>query len=509
MFAPFSRWFRRYLKNKSTFQLGLSFKLYSLLALASAVGILFSSSLVLTLQRQHFVDDALKLTTRQSRLVNASLEQAMLRNDQVMLDQIVQAAVDQQSIEHIRILDNKGIVHTSSMPTDIGKRLDYTNPTCLFCHTDGERPSNQSTIFTSLGNHETLVNVHVIYNMPQCQSCHDVSDRVLGLTVIEMPMTDLNKQLELGFWRILIAAIFTLVLMVPLFIMAMQRLIFKPIQELTRGMTEIRSGNLDYELGVNNHDELGTLTDAFNVMRNQLKATRAENDTLYKNMHTLAVLKERDRLAGELHDNLAQMLGFINIKAALTDDFLVRNQIDAARNHLLELKNTAKEAYTDVRESIFYLRHANSSGDDLISDLNTFLTEYRTKFGIDARLFVEDECLAEFPSEVQVQVNRIIQEALTNVRKHSGAKQAWVRFERVNHHVRIGIEDDGKGFDPSHLEQSRSKHFGLQIMRERAESVGGELVIDSQLGSGTRVALHVPIFPMIEDPHENTTYFAG
>ena len=500
MFVPFTRWFRRYLENISAFRVGLSFKLYCLIALASVIGILFSSSLVLTLQRQHLVDDALKSTTRQSKLVNASLDQAMLRNDHVMLNQIVQATVDQQSIEHIRILDDKGIVRTSSVPADIGKRLDYTNSTCLFCHTDGERPSNQSAIFTSQANRETLVNVHVIYNMPQCQSCHDASSRVLGLTIIEMPLTDLNKQLENGFWRIFIAAICTLVLMVPLAIMATQRLIFKPIHELTRGMTEIRSGNLDYELSVKNHDELGTLTDTFNEMRNQLKATRAENDTLYKNMHTLAVLKERDRLAGELHDNLAQMLGFINIKAALTDDFLARNQIDVARNHLLELKNTAKEAYTDVRESIFNLRLPVSSRSGLVPLLEDFLIGYRAQSGIDVRLVIDNFQVIRFPAEVEVQVNRIIQEALTNVRKHSGASHAFVRFQCEDHHVRVSIEDNGKGFDANHSNGDGAKHFGLQIMSERASSVGGDLLVDSQVGAGTKIILEMPLMPVIAIP---------
>jgi two-component system nitrate/nitrite sensor histidine kinase NarX len=135
-------------------------------------------------------------------------------------------------------------------------------------------------------------------------------------------------------------------------------------------------------------------------------------------------------LAREMHDNLAQTLGYINLKASMADSELVLKQTNEARASLLELKRAAQEAYTDVRESIFNLRNAPASGDGLLAVLTNSLAEYRAQCGIEAQLYIADGRLAEFPVEVQVQVNRIIQEALTNVRKHSGASRAEVRFGR-------------------------------------------------------------------------------
>jgi signal transduction histidine kinase len=137
------------------------------------------------------------------------------------------------------------------------------------------------------------------------------------------------------------------------------------------------------------------------------------------------------------------------------------------------------------------------------------LLEYREQTGINARLLIEDARLARFPGDVEVQLNRVIQEALTNVRKHSGAKQAWIRFWHVNNHIQITIEDNGKGFDPLHLKNNGAQHFGLAIMRERAESVGGEFQIASQPGLGTKIMLQVPRMPLIEDPDENIKDFVG
>jgi signal transduction histidine kinase len=218
-----------------------------------------------------------------------------------------------------------------------------------------------------------------------------------------------------------------------------------------------------------------------------------ENADLYRQVRNIATLEERDRLAREMHDNLAQSLAYMNIKTALTDDLLSTNQIPQARSNLLELKQIVKEAYADVRESIFSLRTPMASRWGLVPTLQDYLVEYQAHHLIDTQLIVEDESLTRFPAEVEVQVNRIIHEALTNVHKHSGASKAWIRFGRDDRHIRICIEDNGQGFDPAQLEENGSQHFGLQIMRERAESVGGELDISSQIESGTRILLRVPI----------------
>ncbi|MBI5305697.1 MAG: GAF domain-containing protein [Chloroflexi bacterium] len=647
---------------------GLSFKVLLIIVSVSLIGALTSSALVLTLQRQQLIDNSLSATTRLSDGIQASLEYAMFLNDREMANQIIQRIVQKQGIERIRILDAGGAVTVSSLPGEIGKHFDYSNPACQFCHAGHTRPSNQTTIHAVPDQSEVLLNVNLIYNKPQCYQCHVPQEKILGILVVELPLADLSNQLTAAFWRISIAAFVTLGLMAGLMILALRKLIIQPVRDLDKGIAEIRAGNLDYALPAPNHDELGNLAESFDAMRQQLKSSHTEmkrrereatmlhrlmlnisaslelehvldaiargaremldadigvlalndenprqmtvkaclgcrtnildglaipsvesssdpfsakpiyiecwsldlpiprvaelithegivsslaapmwsngrrygyvgvmtrqrrhftrdetelfmrltqqvvvaieNAELYQRVRPLAILEERDRLAREMHDNLAQMLGYMNIKTAITDDQLAKNQIAPARSSLLELKQIVKEAYTDVREVIFNLR-STTSGFGLVHTLGEYLTEYRAHYGIDAQLVVEPGCHADFPPEIQVQVNRIIQEALTNVRKHSGANQTRVRFEQMDRQVRISIEDNGKGFDPAHLNQENHQHVGLQIMRERAESVGGELMIDSRDGSGTRVMLLVPIYPVVEAPHEDTAYLAS
>jgi two-component system sensor histidine kinase DegS len=156
------------------------------------------------------------------------------------------------------------------------------------------------------------------------------------------------------------------------------------------------------------------------------------------------------------------------------------------------MKQATRQIYTDTREAIFHLRNTVSSGADLLPLLNEYLAEYSAHYGLEAHLVVSDGLDAVFPTEVALQLSRIIQEGLTNIRKHARAQHAWVRFERQAGSIRIEIEDDGCGFDRTALGPDGGEHFGLQIMRERAESVGGTVELRSQSGSGTRVIIRLP-----------------
>ncbi|MBM3135705.1 MAG: GAF domain-containing sensor histidine kinase [Chloroflexi bacterium] len=217
-----------------------------------------------------------------------------------------------------------------------------------------------------------------------------------------------------------------------------------------------------------------------------------ENARLYQQVRHLAALEERDRLARELHDYLAQALSYLNLEASVTDDLLSKGQIAQAQASLREMKKIAQETYTDVREAIFSLRAAVSG---LLPTLRDYLDEYRTHYGVDARLVVDSEDAAQFSPDVDIQLLRIIQEALTNVRKHAQASHVWVRFAQDGDWARITVKDDGRGFDPAQLTGEGRPYFGLQIMRERAEGVGGSLELTSRPGQGTRVVLRVPLTP--------------
>ena len=217
-----------------------------------------------------------------------------------------------------------------------------------------------------------------------------------------------------------------------------------------------------------------------------------ENAQLYQQLRYVAALEEQNRLARELHDHLAQALGYIKVKASMTDDLLDRGQINPARESLQDLKKVTNIVYTDLREAIFNLRTSSSPRSEFLPALQDYLDEYRLHYDVDVRLVVDDETSTEFSPEVANQLMRIVQEALANVRKHACAGTAWVRCMQDGPEILITIEDYGRGFDQDQLANGTGQCYGIQIMRERVETVEGSLQIDSEPGLGTRINVRVP-----------------
>jgi len=209
----------------------------------------------------------------------------------------------------------------------------------------------------------------------------------------------------------------------------------------------------------------------------------------YEHARYIAMVDERDRLARELHDTLAQSLGCIIQQVNITEELLSRNQIEKAKSSLLEVGQISKATYTDVREAIFSLRAAPSIESGFLSTLREYLTVYETQYSVITELTIDSEEALRLSPETSIQVLRIIQEALSNSRKHSQAKYASVRFQQVGDTIVITVADDGCGFNPAEVANKGPLHLGLQIMHERAESVGGKLTIDSSPGHGTRVTI--------------------
>lgn len=473
---------------------GLGVKLLVIVVGVSLIGVAASAILILSLQQQQLIATTQSAVARLSRVVNASLEHAMLNNDRVALSQTVSSiASTPGAMERVRILDGEGVVRVSSSPSEVSHRYSQTDSSCQFCHATVAPPASQTTIARTSADQPVLLNVSVIRNRSQCEGCHDPESRVLGILMIETPLTELNDQMAAAFWRIGLGSLLTLALLVGLMFIALRKLVMQPVNTLKHGMTAIRAGNLDLAVAPSSRDELGELAATFDTMRQQLKSTALENARLLAETRHLATLEERDRLARELHDNLAQMLAFLNAKVAVTKYLMSNHDLEGAYVNLLELEQITGETYAEVREAIFSLRTIAASEWQLLPTLREYLDEYHKHYAIDTQLILADDSCCTMDGEAQVQINRIVQEALTNVRKHSGASRVAVRFERVDHSIRVSIEDNGRGFDSSTLDAQGSDHFGLQIMRDRAASVGARLDVDSQQNAGTRVTVHVPL----------------
>ncbi len=210
-----------------------------------------------------------------------------------------------------------------------------------------------------------------------------------------------------------------------------------------------------------------------------------------------AILAERDRIARELHDSMAQVLGstHLRLRALLSKPDLA--PLPRVSTELTDLADVAEEAYRDVREAILGLREA-SRDRGLIESLAAYVEKYSHQSGVRTMLDTTIEGDLSLPSDSEIQIIRVIQEALTNVRKHARATTARIRITNGEPAgmLTIVIEDDGRGFDPSRSMIHRDGGFGVQTMRERIELVGGTLRVDSAPGRGTRVIAMVPLTPV-------------
>jgi two-component system nitrate/nitrite sensor histidine kinase NarX len=214
-----------------------------------------------------------------------------------------------------------------------------------------------------------------------------------------------------------------------------------------------------------------------------------QNSEYRAEMEFNTIIAERTRLAREIHDGLAQTLGFLKLQAAQMENMLAANEKERLQESLTTTYKVLSDAYLDVRQAIDGLR-ISPNGEGLSAWLKETCLEFEENTGLPVSLdeFPLDE---DLPPEFQVQLIRIVQEALSNVRKHACASQAWVSYHQNGQDFIIEVRDNGCGFS---LEEIPSvSRYGLQGMRERSELIGADFQVISKINEGTQVRIRVPI----------------
>jgi len=227
---------------------------------------------------------------------------------------------------------------------------------------------------------------------------------------------------------------------------------------------------------------LGELQEAHREL--QLYAAQAEE---------LAAVKERNRLARELHDSVTQTIFSMTLTAEAARILLERDPTKAGAqiDRLLEL---AQSALAEMRSLISHLRPKTVAEEGLIPALRRHVDERGNQDGLTVALtlegYAEDD--TRLPPETEEALFRIVQEALNNVVKHARTDRAEIGLHVGDELVSLLIEDAGVGFDPAHV-SSGTSHLGLTSMRERVKALGGTLEIESQPGAGTHIKVEVPL----------------
>lgn len=222
-------------------------------------------------------------------------------------------------------------------------------------------------------------------------------------------------------------------------------------------------------------------------------AAAAAIDTadLHERLRLLAVSEDRTRIAFELHDGMAQVLAYVNAKTQAAIEHLHHGRPAEVELQLQQLAAGARDLYGDVREDILALNARLTPERSFGATLTEFVASWRERYDVPVTLTLDDG--VEPVPAVALQVLRIVQEALSNVRKHAGDARATVTVGREGDGcLRVEVADDGRGFDRAAPPRPGAPRFGLLMMRERAGSVGGRLEIETAPGAGTRVLLSVP-----------------
>ncbi|WP_150427418.1 type IV pili methyl-accepting chemotaxis transducer N-terminal domain-containing protein [Dechloromonas sp. CZR5] len=216
-----------------------------------------------------------------------------------------------------------------------------------------------------------------------------------------------------------------------------------------------------------------------------------ENQRLKSREKELAVSEERNLLAQELHDSIAQGLAFLNIQVQLLQDSLRKGRSDEAMQTAGQLREGVQESYDDVRELLVHFR-TRVHQSDLDSAINAALEKFEGQTGIRTEFERRGAMVPMAPTD-EIQIMHIVQESLSNIRKHARASQVRVTVDQDMASSRITIQDDGVGFDPQTDPNCLSdRHVGLKIMRERAHRIGAECQVASQPGAGACVTLCLP-----------------
>lgn len=199
-----------------------------------------------------------------------------------------------------------------------------------------------------------------------------------------------------------------------------------------------------------------------------------------------AVEAERLRIARDLHDGPAQVLSNLVLEAEILERLLRRNP-ELVQAEIQDFRNQVTNAVADVRRFMFDLRPDSLDDLGLVATLRRFTTEWQQRTGVTCRLNLTGDEI-RLPPRLEEALYRIVQEALTNVRRHAEARLVEVHLELRSDRARLRVRDDGRGFDTGQMEDGAGpRRLGVRGMRERAESVGGTLEVTSTEGGGTEV----------------------
>jgi two-component system sensor histidine kinase UhpB len=273
---------------------------------------------------------------------------------------------------------------------------------------------------------------------------------------------------------------------------AVLTLALQPLHALERTVDRVAAGDLSARAQrvLFRDPDVERLGETLNTMLDVLQEHRGLLQKMSEQV-LAAQEDERKRIARELHDETAQALTTLLIRLKILERARSATEMRGQINELRELTAETLEA---VRKLAVELRPATLDDLGLVAALEGYTDSYSSRNSVPVTFSADgfDDREARLPPQVELVLYRVVQEALTNAAKHAGAHELRVELRRRHDDVVAAVEDDGQGFNVDEMMRSRERGLGLFGMQERLALVGGQLVIDSSPGRGTRVHARVP-----------------
>jgi signal transduction histidine kinase len=333
-----------------------------------------------------------------------------------------------------------------------------------------------------------------IENAPECYECHEETNSHLGVLLIDMSLIDEQNKLVRDLQVNLLVSILITVSITAGIYYLIHRLVVQRIEMLQAPLAEYAGGDLSVRVPRTSQvvDEICELGDTFNQMADEIERhVRAREERSH--VRERAIVEERERIARELHDGMAQILGYVNTKAMAVRLMLQNGRIREADRQLSQLEEAARSLFVDVREAILGLKIAGEVGTSLSLALTTYVNQFTRLSDLPVEVEIQPATQEwNLPADTELQLLRIVQEGLSNVRRHANATHVWLSLKVNDDVLKLKIRDNGQGFDPDAMPMdARLNHYGLNSMRERAEAINASFVMNSEIGVGTRILVQL------------------
>lgn len=440
------------------------------------------------------------------KVVEEGLRQEILESHFDPMPPLLERLSQPGAFRVVYLLDNAGTILFSPDTQDIGVQISAERPNCQPCHgLPADERLLPSVVVDKDSGERVFRSMILVQNTPECASCHEIDGQPLALLVTDTSMTALDASLRTNFYESLLWLAIIVIVTVGVVNFALNQFIIARVTALAQALDGFGRGKRDLRLPAGAPDEIGQLADAFNEMGQRVESEEAENKALSENLRQQYALRgqllkklltaqedERKRLAREIHDDLGQSMAGLAFQAEVLQRFLPPGEKQASTqlNQIQDLIQTTSDSMYDL---ILALRPSGLDDLGLVIALRTHAERVFDGTGIEFEINAET-FEGRLPSEIEIAIYRLFQEALNNIIRHASAKHVYLQLTRHNGVFEGKIEDDGRGFNPEevHLYREQPRGLGLLGMQERVEQFGGTLDISSQYGNGTIIKIRIP-----------------